>query len=134
MTAVYLDSSALPKLVVEEDESAALRQWLEARPEAAWFSSALTEVEVLRAVQRVRPHALDAAQAVLDLVVQLEIDEGIRRAAAELPPAGLRSLDAIHLATALLLADEIEAILAYDAKLSEACKRAGLQVAAPTLL
>jgi len=67
----------------------------------------------------------------LDLVVQLEIDEGIRRAASTLPPLGLRSLDAIHLASALLLRDETEAILVYDAKLAAACERAGLKVEAP---
>lgn len=131
MTAVYLDSSALIKLVVEEAESAALRQWLQARPDATWYTSALAEVEVLRAVGRVQADALDAARAVLELVVQLEIDEDIRRAAAILPPTGLRSLDAIHLSTALLLRDEIEAFLAYDVKLSAACEHAGVTVEAP---
>ncbi len=131
MTAIYLDASALVKLIVEEPESAALRQWLEARPDAAWYTSALAEVEVLRAVRRVNPRALDAAQVVLGLVVQLEVDEGIRQAAAKLPPVGLRSLDAIHLASALLLRDEMEAVLVYDVKLSEACQHAGLKVEAP---
>jgi predicted nucleic acid-binding protein len=79
----------------------------------------------------VSPRALDTAQVVLGLVVQLEIDEGIRQAAAKLPPVGLRSQDAIHLASALLLRDEMEAVLVYDAKLSEACKHAGLKVEAP---
>lgn len=131
MTALYLDSSALIKLVIEEGESAALRQWLEARSGATWFTSALAEVEVLRAVCRTRPSTVDAAYAVLDLVVQIEMDESLRRVAAKLPPVGLRSLDAIHLATALLLRDEVEAFLVYDRKLSAACTRAGLTVAAP---
>ena len=132
MTAIYLDSSALIKLVVDERESAALRHWLQNRPDATWFTSALSEVEVLRAVGRVHPPALDAARAVLDLVVQLEIDENIRRAAATIPPVGLRSLDAIHVASALLLRDETEAVLVYDTKLAAACARAGLKVESPS--
>jgi hypothetical protein len=132
VTAIYFDASALVKLVVEERESDALRQWLRARPNAAWYSSALVEVELLRAVERTRPAALSHAQEVLNLVVRLEIDEVIRRAAARLQPSQLRSLDAIHLATALVLRDEIAAFLVYDVRLSAAGDQLGLPVEGPT--
>ena len=126
MRALYLDSSALVKLVTREPESAALLSLLEPRPEVV--SSVLARVEVLRAVARVRDskRTLERARAVLSRVVLVAMDGPILEAAATVAPVDLRSLDAIHLATALTLRPEIEAIVSYDARLNEAAKAVGL--------
>ena len=132
MRALYLDSSALVKLVTREPESAALLSLLEPRPEVV--SSVLARVEVLRAVARVRDskRTLERARAVLSRVVLVAMDGPILEAAATVAPVDLRSLDAIHLATALTLRPEIEAIVSYDARLNEAAKAVGLPVLTPT--
>ncbi len=132
MRALYLDSSALVKLVTREPESAALLSLLEPRPEVV--SSVLARVEVLRAVARVRgsKRTLEWARAVLSRVVLVAMDDPILETAATVAPVDLRSLDALHLATALTLRPEIEAIVSYDARLNEAAKAVGLPVLTPT--
>lgn len=123
----YLDSSALVKLAVVETESAALRRFLSERP--ARFSSAVATVEVIRAVRPKGPAALQRARAVLDAVDLLALDEELLGRAAMLDPAELRSLDAIHLASAQELGSP--EIVAYDRRLAEAARALGLSVTAP---
>ena len=127
---VYLDSSALVKLVVTEPESTALLQYLRDHPERV--SSALARVEVCRALRRTgAPEAaLQRADQVLARIALVAMDEPLLRAAATLPPRGLRSLDALHLATALSL-DDLVAVVTYDQRLDAAAARAGLAVASP---
>ena len=125
----YLDASAFVKLVKDEPESAALDAALEAWPRKS--SSALLEVEGPRAARRTNPVAYDAARALLGAVRMIEIDANIRRAAAGLDDPGLRSLDAIHLATALSLGDRCGAFFAYDERVIAAARAHGLSVTVP---
>jgi predicted nucleic acid-binding protein len=125
----YLDASAFVKLVKDEPESAALDAALEAWPRKS--SSALLEVEGPRAARRTSPLAHDAARALLDGMELLEIDADIRRAAADLSDPGVRTLDAIHLATALSLGERCGAFFAYDDRLIAAARAHGLTVTVP---
>ena len=128
---IYLDSSALVKLVHPEPDSASLVSWLTTARLPA-VSSALAEVEVERAVRRTAPATLPTVPAVLSTVFLFDIDAAIRRAAATLADPLLRSLDAIHLATALEFGAELRAFVAYDKRLLTAASAAGLPIARPT--
>jgi predicted nucleic acid-binding protein len=127
----YLDSSALIKLVVHEAESDALRRFLRAWPSRV--SSALAAVEVPRAVRRLSTdaRAQGLAQRVLAATTLLGVDETILAAAAALEPVTLRSLDAIHLASALALGSELGGLVTYDERLAGAARAAGVAVHAP---
>ncbi|MGH2358356.1 MAG: type II toxin-antitoxin system VapC family toxin [Candidatus Limnocylindria bacterium] len=127
--AVYLDASAAVKLVVREAESTAIRAWLGA--DRALTSSALVHPETLRAVRREEPGRLEEARAALAAIAMLAVDDEILESAAMLQPLSLRSLDAIHLATALRLADELESIVTYDRRMIEGARLLGLPVATP---
>jgi predicted nucleic acid-binding protein len=128
---LYLDSSALVKLVVREAESDALRAFVAAR--AAAVTSAVAVTEVGRAVRRLSPRRglADRARLVLDGVALLAVDLEILDRAAALAPAELRTLDAIHVASALSLRPDLLAFVTYDDRQRAAARRAGLPVAAP---
>lgn len=130
MSLVYLDSSALVKLVVREPESAALLNFLREHGERA--SSALALTEVPRALRRAGFGRVERrrARAVLGGVALVDADRRILSAAALEPPT-LRTLDAIHLATALTLGEELAALVTYDRRLTEAAGRAHVEVLAP---
>jgi predicted nucleic acid-binding protein len=127
--AVYLDSSALVKLVVTEPESEALRRFLKRRPERV--ASALARVEVLRAVRAHGELAIKRAVRVLARVRLLRVDDGVLEAAASLDPRVLRSLDAIHIASARELGGDLESLITYDRRMSEATAMLGMPVRAP---
>lgn len=127
----YLDASALLKLVVEEPESPALMA-----DAAAWphlVSSSLVRVEVPRAARRVSADVAVVARArhVVGSVGLLPLDESVLRRAAEAAPPSLRSLDAIHLASALSLGEDLAAMVVYDRRLADAAEAAGLTVLVP---
>lgn len=126
---LFLDSSAVTKLVVSEPESAALRERLAGQ---VLVASALLVTEVSRAVRRAvgRSHdaVLSEVLAVIDLVV---VDRSVLAAAAELEPATLRTLDAVHLASALSLGARVDALVGYDDRLLDAARAAGLSVERP---
>ncbi|HJX27993.1 MAG TPA: type II toxin-antitoxin system VapC family toxin [Thermoanaerobaculia bacterium] len=128
---LYLDSSALVKLVLPEAESAALLESL-----AAWpvrLSSELARVEVVRAVRRATqdPAVEQRAEEVLAGLHLMKIDSEILGRAARLEPRTLRSLDAIHLASALSLGEDLGAIVIYDNGLATAATDRGLTVVTP---
>ena len=133
MTSCYLDASAIVKLATAEAESLALRAWL--RGLFPVVTSRSSTVEVARAigrkdgggVARGRAAALEAFAS----VALAELDAGIANRAAEIGPATLRALDAIHLATALAIGDELAAFVTYDARLADAARAAGLTVVTP---
>ncbi|MGH2401436.1 MAG: type II toxin-antitoxin system VapC family toxin [Candidatus Limnocylindria bacterium] len=127
--AVYLDSSAAVKLIVGEAESGALERWL--RPHNVLASSALLRTELLRAVRRGAPTRILEAREALSAFTLRTVDDEILDAAAEIAPGFIRSLDAIHLATALRLAAELEAVVTYDRRMIEAARSLGLLVASP---
>lgn len=125
---VYLDSSAFVKLVIAEAETPALLAALAGA--VRLVASEILEVEVLRAIRRVGG-ALDPAHAQLAGVRLLPLNQEIRARAATLEPPSVRSLDAIHLATALSLDSRLEGVYTYDARMSLAAREAGLDVHAP---
>ena len=129
--AVYLDSSAIIKLVFEEEESAALSAFLASHPTRA--TSVLARVEVLRTVSRVEDAVVTRdAREVLDRIHVIRPDDTMLAAAVDVQPAVLRSLDAIHLITALSLRPNLAGIVVYDRILADAARRAGLTVWAPS--
>jgi predicted nucleic acid-binding protein len=130
---IYLDTSALVKLIRIEVESDALGDWLDERTELRWITSALAEVELLRAIRAVAPEGLSAVPSVLARLDRFEIDPVIRSTAAAYPHPALRPLDAIHLATAQTAASTapLTALLTYDSRLSEAADALGMTIVAP---
>jgi predicted nucleic acid-binding protein len=126
----YLDTSALVKLVVDEEGSAAFREWALAR-EGRLISSDLARTELLRAVRRVHPDRVVLARHVLDSVELLRLEPTDFDAAGRLGPEELRSLDALHLAAALALGDELESIVTYGERLAQAARLNGVAVDAP---
>ena len=127
----YVDSSALVKLVLREPESDALRDYLMAMPDPA--TSRIAVVEVHRAMGRyVGEPELAAIAAVWDRTVFIELDASVAESAGGIGPLALRSLDAIHLASALALADDLESFVTYDARLADAARLAGLTVMTPS--
>ena len=126
---VYLDSSALVKLVVVEPESSALRRYLADEPERA--SCALARVEVIRAVRVHGPSTVSRARRLLQRLNLVEVDDELLEAAAAVDPRILRGLDAIHVAAAQLLGEELTAVVTYDRRMAEAAELLDLTVAAP---
>jgi predicted nucleic acid-binding protein len=127
---VYLDSSALVKLVMAESESTALRRYLRRRPERV--SCALARVEVIRAVRLHGSAAVTRARQVLRRIDLLYLDDELLEDAATLDAGILRSLDAIHLAAARTLGDELVAVVTYDERLRAAAERLGVPVDTPS--
>ncbi len=127
--AVYLDASAIVKLVVREAESASLLRFLRSHPTRV--SSALSRVEVVRAVRNQGSEALLRAEAILARLRLLRIDDDLLAAAAHVAPGVLRSLDAIHLASATTLGGELRGIVTYDTRMSDAAELLGLHTMAP---
>ena len=128
---IYLDSAAVVKLVHAENESQALRDWLDERAEQPWTSSVLAEIESSRVLARCAPDAVARLHPVLDLIDLVELDAGIRILAQTVKPPTVRSLDAIHLATALRVRPGLTSFVTYDKRLAEAAEAAGLPVDMP---
>ena len=128
--ATYLDSSAIVKLAVREPESAALRRYLQRRRRPL-VSSALARTEVLRALLPAGDEAISRGRAVLQRIDLIRLNDRILNAAGVLRPPELRSLDAIHLATARELGDELSALVTYDDRMATAAKRLGYTIVQP---
>jgi uncharacterized protein len=128
---IYLDSSALVKMALTEAESAALADWLADRPNLVRVSSPLARVEVPRAVWRAEPSALPEAYRVTQRITPVLLTEEVLNRAATTRPPTLSSPDAIHLASALLIRQELTTFVAYDKRLLDAAKDAGLETARP---
>ena len=128
---IYLDSAAVVKLAHAEPESAALRSWLDKRAEVQWISSVLTEIESFRALARYAPAAVSRLPAVLDQIDLIELDPRIRILAQAVELATVRSLDAIHLGTALHSRAGLTSFVTYNKRLLGAAQAAGLPVDSP---
>jgi uncharacterized protein len=131
LSAYYLDSSAFIKVVVDEAESTALRTLLASRPSRR-ISSALLRTEALRAVRHLGPDALASVREGLRRVDLIGIDDRILDSAGTLEPRVLRTLDAIHVATALAAGDDLDALITYDERMLEAATLLGLPTISPT--
>jgi predicted nucleic acid-binding protein len=127
----YLDTSAALKLLVEESHSRAFAAFYDDHPSASWISSALLRIEVIRAVARVMPAALPDARELLLAFDYITIDDEIVDAAMNEPDRMLRSLDAIHLATARVLGTDLTGVITYDDRLARAAAEAGIPVIVP---
>lgn len=129
---LYLDSSALVKLVQVEAESAAVRRFLRRHREDLRVSSALARVEVVRAVSGGGPAARAHARRLLGRLHLLAVTRELLDAAADLAPGSpLRSLDAIHVVSAQALGSDLRSVVTYDQRMAAAVNAAGLVVAAP---
>jgi predicted nucleic acid-binding protein len=128
---IYLDTSALVKLVRVEAETEALRQWLRDGTHDAVATSTITAVELIRAARRGGVEAVAVARRVLTGLSLVTLTPTILDRAADLEPVSLRSLDALHLATALAIGGSLEAVVAYDAQLLDAAIGMGLPMITP---
>jgi hypothetical protein len=126
---IYIDTSAMLKLVHPERESGALRAWLASHP-GDLVSSALIRTEARRALLRNDPGALPQLPAILSVIAQIPVSETVLDSAAMFPDPLLRTLDAVHLASAQSVS-AVTAILAYGKHLIDAARNAGLAVASP---
>jgi predicted nucleic acid-binding protein len=129
---IYLDSAAVVKLVHAEPESPALRAWLNERAETDWTSSVLVEIESFRALARYAPEAVTRLHPVLDQIELIDMSPRVRVLAQTVRPVTIRSLDAIHLGTALALRPNLTSFVAYDKRLLEAATAAELPTDSPT--
>jgi predicted nucleic acid-binding protein len=131
---IYLDSCAIVKLIRPEDESVPLSDWLNEQRGASVVTTELAEVEVARALRRNSPTRLAAMPNVLAQINRIEMDASVRATAAAYVDPMLRSLDAIHLATADTLVasgKQVSAFVTYDKRLAAAAGGMGLAVEAP---
>ena len=126
----YLDTSAPVKLVVKEPGAKALRSWL-GKQAARIVSSDLLRTELLRATRRSAPEQMTQARAVLAALTILSMSSATFDRAGSVDPHELRSLDALHLAVALELGDELEGLITYDVRQGAAARAFGLDVIAP---
>lgn len=131
MSLYYADTSAVIKLLVEETDSKAFAAFYDAHSDAEWVSSDLLRIELTRAVARAMPALLPDARELLLAFSCIAIDDDIVEGAITEPDRGLRSLDAIHLATARILAPELDALVTYDDRLLRAATDAGLVTVSP---
>ena len=128
MSLAYVDASALVKLILDEPDAAPMRRWYIESARVA--TSHVGAIETRRAVARKVDHA-DRIDAIFSSVVVIGLDPAMGRVAATLAPPTLRTLDAIHLATALSLASELDAFVTYDDRLADAARSLGLPVVRP---
>ena len=125
----YLDTSAFLKLFVTENESSAMRRWFSSH-DAVW-SSQLLHTESLRSGARLGINR-DVIEDALESVSMVLPSVATFFTAGRLSPTSLRSLDALHLATAMELGDDLEGMVAYDDHLIDAARAASIHVITPT--
>ncbi len=128
---IYLDSSALVKLALTEAETPGLIGWLTDRAGLPLVSSIIHRTEVPRAVWRADPSALPRSYRQVRGVQKIALTTDVLDLAATLPPPRMRSIDAIHLASALSVRRDLSAFVAYDTRLLAAARDAGLPTISP---
>lgn len=126
----YVDTSALVKTVVEEPESRALLRWLADKERLV--ACELVRVETVRAVRLSDPAAVPRARRIAAAVTLIRLDDPLYDLAADLEPASLRSLDAVHLAAALSVGHDLAGVVTYDARMAAAAGDLQLHVEAPS--
>jgi uncharacterized protein len=129
---LYLDTPALTKLVSGSADADRLRALLDDHPDAILFTSGLTHAELLRAAQPAGDEAVEAAREVLARVALVDVSrELLERAGTLAGGERLRTLDAIHVATASVAGDRLEGFVTYDPRLAGAAAAIGLPVVRP---
>ncbi|HRC07783.1 MAG TPA: type II toxin-antitoxin system VapC family toxin [Miltoncostaeales bacterium] len=129
--AYYVDASALVKLVVREPQTVALRKWLRADARVV-LSSDVARTELIRAARRLDPRLATGARRVLEAFALIALDTATYERAALLDPDILRSLDALHIAAALSLGDDLEGVVTYDERMAAAAEANGIPTVAPS--
>ncbi len=125
----YLDTSAFLKLARREQHTAALRRFLAHRQVA---SSDLLRIEAMRAAGRQATSSVERVRELLGRLTLVRCDIPVFAAAGTLEPAHLRSLDALHVAAALALGDDLAGVVTYDRRLGDACAELDIEAAGPT--
>jgi predicted nucleic acid-binding protein len=128
---IYLDTSAFLKTVLAEPQSGALNSYFGTFGSPRFVSSALLAVEARRSVLRVEPSGLPRTDLALVDVIQIGMTAAVLEKAGRLPDPMLRTLDAIHVATALLIREDVDVIVSYDHRMLAAAAAHGLPIAAP---
>lgn len=128
--AYYIDTSAIVKLVVAETHSNALMEWIRATA-TPLVTSDLARTELFRVVHRVAPEFTRAARTVLETLVVLKVPTEVFEQAGRLDPPTLRTLDALHLSSALSLGDDLEGLVTYDERLAVAGNSYGIAIIDP---
>jgi uncharacterized protein len=129
---IYLDSSALLKLLFEEDESVALAQWISERTATPMVSSEVVRIEVVRAARRLDPAVVPAARTLVSQLDLVPLTGTLIDEAADAGEPVLRILDAIHLASVLSIQADLTAFVAYDTRLIAAVASVGIGAVRPT--
>jgi predicted nucleic acid-binding protein len=129
---IYLDSSALLKLLFEETESAALALWISEQTGTPMVTSELAKVEVVCAARRLDADVVPAARVLMSQLDLIPLNSGLLGQAADVSEPLLGTLDAIHLASALWIQADLTAFVAYDLRLVVAAKAAGLESTRPS--
>jgi predicted nucleic acid-binding protein len=127
---IYLDTSALVKLVFEEPESGALAQWMSSAAEPM-ATSQLSVVELIRTCGRRHDFAIDVARDLLEGMDQVPMTRSVIDRASTVMPRDLRNLDVIHLASAMHLREHLSAFVVYDEGLALGGRYNDLPVLAP---
>ncbi len=127
---IYLDTSALVKLVIEEVESEALEHWLLLQDEPI-VTSVIGKIELIRACRRIDPASVATANMLLADMALVPMASWVMVTAEKIGPPTLRSLDALHLAAAFELGPGVSGFIAYDKRLRDAAALAGLRVMTP---
>ena len=126
----YIDSSAIVKLAVAEPESAVLRRYLSRR--RSLVTSALARTEVARALMSSGPEAVARGELVLRRIQLVRVSDRVLSEAGRMTPVELRSLDAIHLASARQLGSSVRLIVTYDERMADAARASGWAVSSPS--
>lgn len=126
---VYLDASAFVKTIAEEPESEALMSFLRSRPHRV--SSALLRAEAMRAARHLGPDAMGRTNAALERVELVAVSDDLLSDAGLIDPLTVRTLDAVHLATASALRDRVDVLVTYDRRMLAGAEGLGLQIASP---
>jgi predicted nucleic acid-binding protein len=126
---IYLDASALVTLLSRRTYAEELRHFLSARPGMPMATSTLGFVETVRTMDRIGDYP-SLMRDLIDRITEILLTEEVRDAAAQLPGA-LRTLDAIHVASAQVLGDSLDTLITYDKRMIEVARAEGLPVEAP---
>lgn len=129
---IYLETSSIVKLVRREPESDALADWLDNQTSTPWVTSTLAEIELPRALRQTNPELLSLVPPTIARLARYDVDEVVRAAAAAYQDPSLRSLDAIHLATAhAVFGSQLTSFVSYDERLHDTAGAIGLPACAP---
>jgi len=127
---IYLDTSALAKLVVSEPESAPLRHWLREQGPVPLVTNSIGVVELRRLAARINQQTLSTAVRLLARISVVDLTPDALTLAAEIPPPEVRTLDALHVASAALVSD-LDFVVTYDGRMVTAATAFGLPVVTP---